>query len=63
MCKLITISGGSGAGKTTIAQLLADSIPISKLVLFDEHEDKVVFPKSYPTIRNQSVFLCLSIDP
>ena len=48
MCKLISISGSSGTGKTTIAQLLVDRIPLSKLVLFDEHEDKVVFPKSYP---------------
>jgi uridine kinase len=48
MCKLISISGTSGAGKTTIAKHLADSIPFSKLVLFDDHDDKVVFPKSYP---------------
>jgi len=59
MCKLISISGASGAGKTTIAQLLADNIPLSKLVLFDEHEDKVVFPKSYPRAMPEEYELSL----
>jgi uridine kinase len=59
MCKLISISGASGAGKTTIAKHFADSIPFSKLVLFDDHDDKVVFPKSYPRAMPEEFELTL----
>lgn len=59
MSILISISGPSGAGKTTIAKFLADSIPLSKLILFDEHEDKVVFPKSYPRAMPEEYELSL----
>jgi len=45
---LISISGSSGAGKTEIGRTLANRIPNGTFVSFDDHEDRVHFPDSYP---------------
>jgi uridine kinase len=45
---LITISGHSGSGKTEIGKALTRRIPLARFISFDDHEDKVVFPASYP---------------
>ncbi len=61
MTKLITVTGRSGAGKTTVAAILAEKLSEKYIVcLVDNNRDNINIYSSLSTIENIKLYFCLN---
>ncbi len=60
--RLITISAFGGGGKTDVSKALAKSLNINLVFHFDELEEKIIFPTTYPHANANEYNLDLLIE-